>query len=192
MSWNKPQKKWQVKIGVDGKRKSLGYFTNEEKAGRAYDTYVVNNNLDRPLNFPVAVEEEDRESLSEDEKEESPRKSDDAGEDYGAAAAAPAAKRRENSTLAPRDVATKAARASAAKKPKAAASKTSRFHGVTWRKDIKMWRLTINIGGVTKYMAHFYEEDKAARTFDKVVVRNNFDLPLNFPVDMVKQEEASS
>jgi hypothetical protein len=41
-------------------------------------------------------------------------------------------------------------------------------------------------------MAHFYEEDKAARTFDKVVVRNNFDLPLNFPDDAVKQEEASS
>jgi len=120
--------------------------------------------------------------------------SDDAGEDYGAAAAAaaPAAKRRKTSTRAPRAVATKAASASAAKKPKAAASKTSRFHGVTWRKDIKMWRLTINIGGVTKYMAHFYEEDKAARTFDKVVVRNNFDLPLNFPDDAVKEEGASS
>jgi hypothetical protein len=182
-----------VSISVGGKRKSLGYFTDEEKAGRAYDTYVVDNNLDRPLNFPVAAEEEDGESLSEDEKEESPRKSDDAGEDYGAAAAAaPAAKRRKTSTRAPRAVATKAASASAAKKPKAAASKTSRFHGVTWRKDIKMWRLTINIGGVTKYMAHFYEEDKAARTFDKVVVRNKFDFSLNFPDDAVKQEEASS
>jgi len=79
-----------------------------------------------------------------------------------------------------------------AKKPKAAASKTSRFHGVTWRKDIKMWRLTINISGVTKYMAHFDEEDQAARTFDNVVVRNNFDLPLNFPDDAVKEEGASS
>ena len=98
----------------------------------------------------------------------------------------------QSATNASRAVFAAAPSASAAKKPKAAASKTSRFHGVTWRKDIKMWRLTINIGGVTKYMAHFYEEDKAARTFDKVVVRNNFDLPLNFPVDVVKQEEASS
>ena len=186
-------KKWRVRIRVGGKSKSLGYFTDEEKAGRAFDTYVVDNNLDRPLNFPAAAEEEDGESLSEDEKEESPRKSEDAGEDYGAAAAAaPAAKRRKTSTRAPRAVATKAASASAAKKPKAAASKTSRFHGVTWRKDIKMWRLTINIGGVTKYMAHFYEEDKAARPFDTVVVRNNFDRPLNFPDDAVKEEEASS
>jgi hypothetical protein len=32
----------------------------------------------------------------------------------------------------------------------------------------------------------------AARTFDSVVVRNNFDHLLNFPDDAVKEEEASS
>ena len=49
----------------------------------------------------------------------------------------------------------------------------------------------IRVSGKTKYMAHFDEEDQAARTFDNVVVRNNFDLPLNFPVDAVKEEEVS-
>ena len=48
-----------VQITVDGKKKHLGYFTDEEKAGRAFDKYVVDNNLDRPLNFPVAAEEDD-------------------------------------------------------------------------------------------------------------------------------------
>lgn len=71
MSWNTKNKKWKARINFGGKRKSLRSFTNEEKAGRAFDKYVVDNNLDRPLNFPVAAEEEDGESSSEDEEEQS-------------------------------------------------------------------------------------------------------------------------
>ena len=68
MSWSKREKKWKVQIQVDGKKKNLGSFSDEEKAGRAFDKYVADNNLDRPLNFPVAAEEEDGESSLEDEK----------------------------------------------------------------------------------------------------------------------------
>ena len=63
---------------------------------------------------------------------------------------------------------------------------------MSWNKRNKKWRVEIRVSGKTKYMAHLDEVDQAARTFDNVVVRNNFDLPLNFPVDVVKQEEASS
>ena len=90
--WNRRSKKWQVGIYTNGKQKFLGSFIDEEKAGCAFDTYVVDNNLDRPLNFPVAAEADD-ESSSEDEKVESSGESDAADEDHGAAAAAPAAKR---------------------------------------------------------------------------------------------------
>jgi len=68
VSWSKREKKWKVQIQVDGKKKNLGSFSDEEKAGRAFDKYVADNNLDRPLNIPVAAEEEDGESSSEDEK----------------------------------------------------------------------------------------------------------------------------
>jgi len=68
VSWNKVKKKWKASIKVGGKTKHLGRFTDEEKAGRAFDKYVADNNLDRPLNFPVAAEEEDGESSLEDEK----------------------------------------------------------------------------------------------------------------------------
>jgi hypothetical protein len=96
---SQPAKKWVVQIRVGGKRKYLGSFNDEEKAGRAYDKSVVDNNLDRPLNFPSVAEEEHGESSSEDEYEESPGESDVADEDRGAAAAAaPAAKRRRTST----------------------------------------------------------------------------------------------
>jgi len=84
--WDKKNKKWYVRIKVGGKRKSLGRFTDEGKAGRAFDKYIVDNNLDHPLNFPVAAEEDG----------ESPGESYDAGEHFGAAAA-PAVKRRKTS-----------------------------------------------------------------------------------------------
>ena len=69
--WHKKEKIWKVAIKVDGKTKSLGRFSDEEKAGRKFDKYVVDNNLTRPLNFPVAADEEDRESSLADDKEES-------------------------------------------------------------------------------------------------------------------------
>lgn len=37
VSWYPNAKKWQVKIGINGKRKHVGYFKSEEEAARAYD-----------------------------------------------------------------------------------------------------------------------------------------------------------
>jgi len=51
VSWDKTKKKWQVKIKVGGKQKHVGRFDDEETAGRAFDTYIVDNNLERELNF---------------------------------------------------------------------------------------------------------------------------------------------
>lgn len=39
--WNKRNKKWQVFIGIKGKRVHLGYFINEEKAAREYDQSAI-------------------------------------------------------------------------------------------------------------------------------------------------------
>jgi AP2 domain len=36
VSWNKQQKKWHVKIGVNGKHVHLGYFKDLEEASQAY------------------------------------------------------------------------------------------------------------------------------------------------------------
>lgn len=35
--WKKDRNKWKAEIGVDYKRKHLGYFTSEEEAAKAYD-----------------------------------------------------------------------------------------------------------------------------------------------------------
>lgn len=37
VSWNKKNKKWEVKIRYRGKKKFLGYFDDEKEAARAYD-----------------------------------------------------------------------------------------------------------------------------------------------------------
>ena len=62
--WNKGGKKWRAKIYVDGKTKSLGYFVDEDDAGRAYDAYIRKHYpVERPhkwkrFNFPSADGEE--------------------------------------------------------------------------------------------------------------------------------------
>ena len=51
VGWQKANKKWQVRITVGGKVKSLGYFADEIAAARAYDAFVIAKKLNKPLNF---------------------------------------------------------------------------------------------------------------------------------------------
>ena len=43
---------WIVTLSINGKQKYLGSFKDEIDAAKAYDKYVIENNLDRLLNFP--------------------------------------------------------------------------------------------------------------------------------------------
>lgn len=36
VSWDKPSQKWRVRIHINGKRKSLGYYINEKEASEVY------------------------------------------------------------------------------------------------------------------------------------------------------------
>lgn len=53
VSWHKARNKWQTQIKINGKRIHLGRFDSEEEAAQAYDEYIMDNNLDRELNFPL-------------------------------------------------------------------------------------------------------------------------------------------
>ena len=43
--------KFSARIGIDYKEIHLGIFNTAEEAGRAYDKYVIDNNLEHTLNF---------------------------------------------------------------------------------------------------------------------------------------------
>ena len=51
VSWDKQRKKWQAKITINGKRKTLGYDHDEKEAARIYDEQAAL--LGKPVNFPL-------------------------------------------------------------------------------------------------------------------------------------------
>ena len=51
VSLHKNTNKWSAIIGVDKKKIRIGYFKTAEEGARAYDKYVIDNNLEHPTNF---------------------------------------------------------------------------------------------------------------------------------------------
>ena len=51
VSFKKDKSKWVCKINVNYKRIHIGYFKTAEEGARAYDKYVIDNNLEHPTNF---------------------------------------------------------------------------------------------------------------------------------------------
>ena len=49
-SWSKIHNIWLARISIEGSRKVLGYFKTALEAAKAYDNYVINNNLEHPIN----------------------------------------------------------------------------------------------------------------------------------------------
>lgn len=53
--WKPQHRKWHAQISHNGKKIGLRYHDTEVEAARAYDAYVKENNIDRPLNFPALI-----------------------------------------------------------------------------------------------------------------------------------------
>ena len=51
VTWNKQWKKWEAKIMIDGKKKTLGLYHDEKEAARMYDEQAAL--LGKPVNFPL-------------------------------------------------------------------------------------------------------------------------------------------
>jgi group I intron endonuclease len=54
--FKKPNNKWVAGICLNGKSKYIGIYEKEEDAAKAYDSYIITNNLSNPLNFSYGGE----------------------------------------------------------------------------------------------------------------------------------------
>lgn len=51
VNYDKDKGKWRAQISINNKKKYLGYFTTPEEGARAYDQYIIDNNLAHTKNF---------------------------------------------------------------------------------------------------------------------------------------------
>ncbi len=51
LTFDKQYNKYRVRVSMNGKHVHVGRFSNEEDGARAYDDFVIKNNLDKELNF---------------------------------------------------------------------------------------------------------------------------------------------
>lgn len=58
---------------------------------------------------------------------------------------------------------------------------SSKYHGLTWKKDRTTWAVRIGRGKNLVYIGSSRDEETAARMYDTYVRENNLPHPLNFP-----------
>ena len=51
VSWNKNRNYWSCKITIENKTINIGRFFDKVEAAKAYDNYIINNNLEHTKNF---------------------------------------------------------------------------------------------------------------------------------------------
>ncbi len=151
--WNKREKKWEVKIMIDGKSKFLGYHLDENEAARIYDEQAARFN--KPVNFP------------QHEGQEQVRK-------YAARFNKPVNFPQHEGQ---EQVTKYAARRDLSKLPYV--NRPSKHVGVSCDKERKKWEAKIRFNGKSKHLGYYLDENKAARIYDEKAVLLN--RPVNFP-----------
>uniref|UniRef100_A0A1D1ZRM4 AP2/ERF domain-containing protein n=1 Tax=Auxenochlorella protothecoides TaxID=3075 RepID=A0A1D1ZRM4_AUXPR len=161
--WHKSNSKWEARIYEGGKQKFLGYYTSEEAAAHAYDTYAVrlHGNLQK-LNFPELY-------ASGAEVYHDPGTPPVRHTAPGPRAASPLAR----PPPSPRK---------AGKSRVQPVKGTSRFRGVSWNSNCAKWRAQVWKGSEVHHLGYFEGEEDAARAYDEAVLRiRGPDAPTNFP-----------
>lgn len=125
---------WRVEFNWMGSLiRVSGSYTEEVEAARAYDRYILENNIDRDLNFPDSIDETLKiKILKRGEKRQ--------------------------------------------KASKYRGVSTTKFNGYFY------WiAISPRINGKQIRIGYFEDEESAAVAWDRFIIENNIDKPLNFP-----------
>jgi hypothetical protein len=166
---------------VQGVRKSLGYFGDEEAAARAYDHASIECGRLDQLNFDDYIE------LHETAEASNTEYSQPWPPDVAVEAPPELASIAATTHLTPTPPAVAAAAIAAAVAAAAATTtdtsgrkKSSRFRGVSWTKKDKKWKAQMRVQGVRKYLGNFDDEEAAARAYDHASIECGRLDQLNF------------
>ena len=53
VTYKKSNKKYQALIRLNSKTKHIGYYSTEIEAAKAYDEFIITNNISKSINFPI-------------------------------------------------------------------------------------------------------------------------------------------
>ena len=199
VSWDRQKLKWRVQFTVKGKRQFLGYFVSEECAGRAYDAAVVEQNLQRPVNFPAGEVMVERATKRRKNVRDIPNKGKSTF--FGVSwdknnkmwkvqttvkskkmnlgyydVEADAAHAYDAAVIKnglDRDLNFQEAAEAAGYVPEQSRFMHSRHRGVNWNKTSKKWIATITIDKKRQRLGSFVDEASAGRAYD-AAVREHF------------------
>jgi Flp pilus assembly pilin Flp len=192
VSWDARSRNWRVQIAVQGERKHLGGFDDEEAAARAYDVAAIEHGLLDKLNF-------DRPSASSAPQRKFSRFRGVCWAMKTNKWKAQATVQGVNNNIGYYDDEVEAARAydeaaiacgrvnrlnfddydlsSVSPTPQRG---SSRFRGVSWSASHAKWKGQLKLQGLNKHLGRFDNEEGAARAFDKAAIEHGLLDQLNF------------
>jgi hypothetical protein len=185
VTYHATNKKWVAQIRVDGKRKNLGYFTNQRDAAHKYDEHAAP--LRRPINFPKGdqIQAAKGKTLSAGTIEHAPLNILRV-HTFMSTSELPMTMINLEGNLSSNTTYSLASSTPLVSNNFPNTHYKSIFKGVSWNKANNKWISQIRMNGKSTNLGRFEDEISAAKRYDEYALL--LGRPLNFP--KINQEQA--